>query len=89
MSTRKYKTKLDEESPGIVVGACGCFVFVWLFFAMIGGWLFQYSLYSITGKDAPWWADVIGGIVLSGFLVPLAVLCWILRLAGVDVPFWQ
>lgn len=55
-------------------------------FALLG-LCFDYSLFSIIGKDVPWWADVIGGIVTNGFIFITAVLCWILRLAGVEAPF--
>ncbi len=54
---------------------------VWLFSSC-----FAYSLDTIFGKDVPWYADLAGGIVLNGVNIPLAVVCWIVRLAGVETP---
>lgn len=53
----------------------------------LGSFAFQYSLWSIFAKDVPWYADMIAGLFLGEFVVPLAVLCWIVRLCGVEVPF--
>lgn len=54
----------------------------------IAAWLFEYSLYSITGRDVPWYLDLLGGCVLNGLNFPLAAICFILRMAGVTVPFY-
>jgi hypothetical protein len=62
----------------------GC---LWVAIFAIGGYMFDYSLMSITGRDVPWWADVIGGIATNGFLLIVTVLCWIARLAGYETPF--
>ncbi len=47
---------------------------------------FAYSLDTIFGKDVPWYADLAGGLVLNGANIPIAVICWIVKLAGVEVP---
>lgn len=52
----------------------------------VSAMLFQYNLWSILGKDVPWYADVVGGIVAPINLV-VACGCWIARLAGYSVPF--
>jgi hypothetical protein len=52
------------------------------------GFCFQYSLYSIFGKDVPWYLDLLGGAMLNGFNLPVAVCCLIARACGVEVPFY-
>ena len=47
---------------------------------------FAYSLDTIFGKDVPWYADLVGGLVLNGANIAIAVVCWIITLAGVEVP---
>ena len=51
------------------------------------GFCFDYSLWSIAGKDIPWYADVIAGVVTNAVVFATAIICWILRLCGVPVPF--
>jgi hypothetical protein len=51
------------------------------------GFLFEYCLWSIVGKDVPFAADIVGGIVTSTFNLPVAIGCWIARLAGYPAPF--
>lgn len=55
----------------------------------VGGLCFDYVLYSIVGKDIPWYADGIAGLFLGEFSIPLTVICWIVRLCGVPAPFFQ
>jgi hypothetical protein len=70
-----------------VGGYCGCWTIVMLINALIGGWSFDYCLYSILGKDIPWFGDMICGLFLGEVTVPLAIVCWVMRLCGVEVPF--
>lgn len=60
--------------------------FVLLLFAFFG-FCFDYSLWSIAGKNIPWYADVIAGTVTNGFVVSVMVICWVMRLCGMEVPF--
>jgi hypothetical protein len=53
----------------------------------ICGYMFDYSLMCITGRNVPFWADIIGGIATNGILLIVTVLCWIARLAGYETPF--
>lgn len=53
----------------------------------IGGWCFGYSLESVLGEDIPWYADAVAGLFLGQFAIPSAVICWICRLCGMEVPF--
>jgi len=60
---------------------------LWCIGIWIASILFQYSLWVIAGKDAPWYLDVLGGLVCNGFLIPVSVICWILQICGVPTPF--
>lgn len=53
----------------------------------LGGVCFDYFLYSVFGKDIPWYGDAIAGLFLGQFVGPAAVICWVIRLCGVPVPF--
>ena len=41
-------------------------------------------LWALTGRTAPWWADAVCGTVGGEVTVPLALILWVLRLAGVE-----
>jgi hypothetical protein len=60
---------------------------LWVAAFALMGWMFDYSLWSILGKDVPWYADVAGGVVSNGILVIVTVGCWIARLCGYEAPF--
>ena len=47
----------------------------------------NYCLESILGKTVPFWAAMVAGLVLGQFTVPIAVVCWLLRMCGIDAPF--
>ncbi len=81
MSKRRGNTEL----------AGGClFAVLWVLFGVsVGAWLFDYVLFTFTGKAVPWIADALGGAVCSGFLVPLSIITWILTLCGVPTPFFH
>ena len=55
--------------------------------ATLGGWCFDYTLWAVCGKDAPWYADALGGVICNGFIMTAAAVCWIIRLCGVGAPF--
>ena len=66
----------------------GLFILAILVFNLtLGGWCFDYCLYSIVGKDIPFYADFIAGAFLGQFALPITIICWIIRLCGVPVPF--
>ena len=50
---------------------------------------FEYSLWCFTGKDVAWYLDLLGGLVINGLNIPLAILCAILRACGVETPFFH
>jgi hypothetical protein len=75
-------SKADWEAIGAGFGqgggcACGCLLIL-LFNVTIGGLCFQYSLWAICGKDIPWYADVLCGLVGGEVVVPLAFVLWVL-----------
>ncbi len=53
----------------------------------LGGWCFHYSLLSVFGKNVSWIVDVLAGALLGQFTIPAAVVCWVMRLCGVEAPF--
>jgi hypothetical protein len=48
--------------------------------------MFEYSFYTVFGKDIPWYLDLLGACVLNALNFPLWVICMIIRAAGVEVP---
>lgn len=61
----------------------GCAVAVCLFNLFIGTWTFSYDLWILFGKQAPIFVDALCGLILGEFTVPLAVVLWLLNIAGV------
>lgn len=78
----------NRDLLGAASVPCGCWLSLFAFNLTLGGVCFDYALYSILGKDAPWWADVLVGMVTAQVTVPVAAICWIARLAGVEAPFY-
>ena len=75
--------KLNAQETGSVLG---CFALI-IVNLSLGGWCFGYSLESVFGKDIPWYGDMVAGLFLGQFTIPSAVVCWILKLCGVETPF--
>lgn len=55
-------------------------------YAVISAACFDYSLFAISGKDVPWYADVIVGFFFGWIAAPAAIICWIIKLCGVVTP---
>jgi hypothetical protein len=68
------------------LGGCGCVAIFAAIGLTIGGLAFQYSLWAIFGKDIPWYADALCGVVLGAAALPLAFILWILSLCGIAFP---
>lgn len=66
---------------------CGFIIFLLLINATLGGLCFQYVLWSIFAKDIPWYGDAVAGLFGGQFTIPLTIVCWVVRLCGVSVPF--
>ena len=51
--------------------------------------MFEYSFYTIFGKDIPWYLDFLGAIALSACgaaNIWIWIICQIIRAAGVEIP---
>lgn len=69
------------------VGVFGCMVTVMILNVILGGVSFHYCLWSIFGKDIPWYGDAVFGLFAGEVTIPLAVVVWILRLF-IQAPFF-
>ena len=67
--------------------SCGCLPLL-LFNVTLGGWSIHYVLDATTGRNIPFWADILIGLFTAQISVPAMVLCWGLNLAGIDTPFF-
>lgn len=76
---------MNDETTG--QAGCGCAVLI--INTTIGGWCFGYVLEALLGKDVPWYADALAGLFLGQFMIPAAVISWILKLCGFEVPFFD
>jgi len=56
---------------------------------ILGGLMFEYSLYSITGKDVNFMIDVLGGFIFNGALFAVWFLCFVARAIGIEAPFFD
>ena len=82
--SKSKRSRFGDWIPGGV--SCGCFLLALIVNLTVGGYAFDYSLRFIAGKDIPWYADVIVGTVLGEVTIPLAVVCWVLKMCGVHSP---
>lgn len=71
------------EAAGSVIG---CLILL-AFNLTVGALCFDYVLFTVFGKDVPWYADMAAGLLLGQFALPAAIICWVVRLCGVPVPF--
>jgi hypothetical protein len=79
---------MDHETTKATCGLGGC-LGILLFNLALGGVCFDYVLATTIGKDVPWYADAVAGLFLGQFAVPAAIICWIIKLCGIDVPLFQ
>lgn len=79
---------LERDKNRAVGGCCGCFLVIMLINLTIGAVAFDYCLYSLWGKDIPWYGDVVCGAVLGEFAIPVAIACLVMRLCGIPAPFF-
>lgn len=69
----------------------GCFAMLfiiglWVGMFILSGLMFEYSLYTIVGKDVPFILDMLGGVVLNGVNLLIFVFCVIFRACGYSIP---
>lgn len=82
-----WKTNFKDTTAAIVVASLSMFAVLIGLVLWGTSALFEYSLWCITGRDVPWYADLVGGCVLNGVNDGLAIMCWIAQLAGYSTPF--
>jgi hypothetical protein len=67
----------------------GEFIMALIIMAAICGFCFEYTIYSCIGLNVPWYADCIAGTLAAPLTIPAFVICWVLRLCGLEVPFFE
>lgn len=65
------------------VYSCGCIILVLLFNLAIGGWSVNYLLDFFLDKDIPIIGDVLIGLFVAEFSVPVAIVIAMLQFVGV------
>lgn len=80
-------SRSSRDSTATSAAPCGCYLAALAFNISIGAWLFDYALYSILGKDVPWYVDAIVGLITAQIMLLVAAVCWVLRLTGMETPF--
>ena len=56
-------------------------------YTIVGALTFDYSLYTIFGKNAHWVWDIVGGLFVGWVSVPAWIVCLIMRSTGMEAPF--
>lgn len=46
----------------------------------------EYSIWTLFGKDVPWFLDILVGFVLNGALFIVFVFCMLIRFLGYEIP---
>ena len=69
-----------ETKDGV---GCGCLIAAVIFNLALGGWSVDYLLQLFAGKDIPFWADAIIGLIVGEVSIPLAIVCALLHYFGV------
>lgn len=89
LSIRKDLVMYTDSGSRKLATGLGCLIMLVVFGLMlsIGPVCFDYCLFTIFGKDIPWYGDLVAGTILSETCVPGAIVCWILVLCGVPTPF--
>lgn len=86
MIFQMIKATINLEKSGLF-GGCGCILLILGINLLLGGASFDYVLYSVLGKDIPWYGDMLAGLFVGEFTVPAAIVCWILRF-WISAPFF-
>lgn len=83
----RRRNRVSGEGVAAFGGCFGVIVLVALAMSL-GPLAFQYVLDAATGRDVPWYADLIAGTILSEIVVRVAIVVWIVKLCGVPTPFF-
>jgi hypothetical protein len=71
------------------VGIPGCLGIVLLLLSF-GGWAVQLTLFGLFGLSVPFWACALAALipVIGQICIPIAVILWLVSLAGVALPLF-
>lgn len=79
--------KSSDGSGCFLLTSCGCWLGVLAINVIFGAMSVNYCLWSFLDKSVDTWVAVVAGLFLGEVTIPLAIVCWLLRLCGVHVPF--
>jgi len=74
-------------AEGEACGSCGCAIAILICNLLLGGVTVNYCLESFIGKTVDFVWAAIAGLFLGEISLPLAVVCWLLRICGLHTPF--
>lgn len=62
---------------------CGCWLGIFIFNLIVGGICASYLIWVFFGKDIFFVWDILIGLVGAEFIVPVAIVVWILKALSV------
>ncbi len=62
---------------------CGCYVFLFIVMAIVGGIASNYLLGVFFAKSIPFFWDMVIGAAIGEILIPIALVIWILKMFNV------
>jgi len=80
--TRKQKSGNTDS----LVYSCYCCLLAMVIIFLLGGWTFDYSLNAMVGKEIPFFADCVGGLLTAECVLVVAPFLWICHLCGMNFP---
>jgi len=68
------------SKSNLTIGFSGCFIIICILLCnlALGGFCSDYVLWSAFHTDIPWYVDMIVGLIGAEFMIPSAIICWIL-----------
>lgn len=86
--TRHSQDLWKAQQSTLAISSCGCWIFLLIFNATIGGWAFDYCLMALGGVNLPWYVDGLCGLILAQIIVPLWLILFIMSYFVV-YPIWH
>ena len=83
----KFKKKFKKGLALEYTSGCGCMVAVLALNLIFGAMSVNYCLESFMNKHLGFWVAGLLGFFFAEITIPLAIICWVLRLFGVEAPF--
>tara|TARA_Y100000310_G_C20035963_1_gene513915 strand:+ start:199 stop:498 length:300 start_codon:yes stop_codon:yes gene_type:complete len=89
------KTRISSSKTGLasivgLFGGCGgCLLAVIIFNMTVGAMCFDYFLWCFFHEDVAWYVDVLAGLFLGEFTIPLAIVCFVATSCDAVTPFWD